>query len=411
MKSYRWIIVLILISATGIWIWRIKLQSNRDSDTWHKSTITKPLPNGGISTIRPAKVTKTSHSAAAYPLGEEASRLVNGVRVVVEIRAKVKLYGALSEILDRYQGDPRPLILDLSDLLEHESNFVRISMAEACLRSNLNVEKAKGTLRAILGASDRILYSEETVESNDKASSGDLRIKVANILSLYGIKDASDDIWSLYRNTGDKKLIEYLRRLNDPRMIEELKIDAVKNPGSIESMKLIGEFRFEEALPELRRRYTEGGAGSDLRFRALYPLWRLTGDEKYFDEFATSFLPTTIPVPYLAVGGERERQYLVEMLVTARSDTLYKAVMALHLRYHDDAPVKQLLIGYYQDIKSSNWANAVLARRLVGNIDDPELTKIARDYEKNYPTGNFERDAVYKKDWRFPEWEEALFMD
>ena len=166
----------------------------------------------------------------------------------------------------------------------------------------------------------------------------------------------------------------------------------------------------EEALPELRKRYEDKNLSDDLRFRTLYPLWRITGEEKYFDEFAASF-HSTVPVPYLAVGGERERDYLVNMLETEGADTLYKAAMALHLRYEYDEPLIEMLIGYFHDVRSSNWGDGVLARRLVGSINDPELTRAAEEYERKYRTGFHNRYAVYRKNWRYPEWEESLFMD
>ena len=135
------------------------------------------------------------------------------------------------------------------------------------------------------------------------------------------------------------------------------------------------------------------------------------GEDKYFDEFAASFLPSTIPVEYLAVGGEREHHYLIEMLNTTQSNSLIEAAMAIHLRFHDDEPIKKMLMGYYHDLSSSNWKDGILARRLVGSIDDNDLTNIAKNYEIKYPTGYFDREVTYKKNWRYPEWEEPLFMD
>ena len=48
---------------------------------------------------------------------------------------------------------------------------------------------------------------------------GDLRIMAANVIALYGIKEASDGVWNLYQKTKDKNLVRSLRRLNEPRII------------------------------------------------------------------------------------------------------------------------------------------------------------------------------------------------
>lgn len=287
-------------------------------------------------------------------------------------------------------------------------------MADIFLLTNLETDRAKQVLLEIIRSPASLISKEDKMEKEFIGAAeyrvGDLRIMAANVIALYGIKEASDGVWNLYQKTKDKNLVRSLRRLNEPRMINELKAEAVQHPVSIENMKLIGEYRYEEALPELQRRYADNTLNTDMRFRTLFPLWRITGEEKYFDEFAASF-PTNIPVPYLAIGGEREHQYLIEMLKTAKSDQLYEATFALHLRFYDDEPIKKMLVTYYQDIASSNWGDGILARRLVGSINDPELTRVAAEYERKYQTGFHDRYVEYRKNWRFPEWEEPLFMD
>lgn len=72
--------------------------------------------------------------------------------------------------------------------------------------------------------------------------------------------------------------------------------------------------------------------------------------------------------------------------------------LALHLRFHDDESILKMLVAYYQDLSKADWGDPVLARRLVGCIDDANLTKISKDYEDKYPTGFYNRDVIYKKD-------------
>ena len=368
----------------------------------------------------PASKHQTTAAAAITKLDEkdrrrlevEGGKLVRDARKALEAGDKQGFEEVIIEIIHRYKGDPNPLILQFTDVLAHADPHLRIRMAGYFLLTNLKAAEAVQVLRDIVRTDEPLMYGPEKNELlNEEFPPSDYRYRAADILALYRIEEARDDLWALYLKTRSKELFRPLRRLNDPRMIEELKEAALKELGSIENMKLIGEFRIKEALPELMKRYEDKNLNPDLRFRTLYPLWRITGEDKYFDEFADAFLPTKIPVPYLAVGGEKERDYLVGMLATTQSSSLYEAAMALHLRYKYDEPLKNILIDYFHDVRSSNWKDGVLARRLVGSIDDPELTRVAEEYELKYQTGFHDRYAVYRKNWRYPEWEEPLFMD
>jgi len=415
MKIYRWILVPIILAAAGTWIWLNSgqagdasihtLEANALNSSTRLTKLEQRPIDGIIENMRQTK----KHS-----LDQEALQFVEDVRNTIKNGDTLGFHSAMNAILHRYEGDPNPLILELIDLLYHENPQIRIYMADVLLLTNMETDEAMRTLLEIIRSAAALMSKEnkeeEKINGAEESRPEDLRMLAANVIAKYGIKEASDDVWNLYKNSNDKNLVRSLRRLNEPRMINELKAEAINHLVSIENMKLIGEYRYEEALPELIRRYADKDLSTDLRFRTLFPLWRITGEENYFDEFAASFLPSTIPVPYLAIGGEKERQYLIEMLKTAKSNTLQKAVMALHLRYHENDPIKQMLIGYYEDPSGSNWSDSVLARRLVGSINDENLTNIAKDYETKYPTGYFDRDVTYKKKWRYPEWEESLFI-
>jgi hypothetical protein len=413
MKKYRWLLVLAILAATGIWLWQTQKQARDVSIPAHQTKAATLSPRTAEIKNPSIKVTiERIRLSNKQRLSEEALRLIENVRATVKNSDMLRFHDTIDEILYRYKGDPNPLILELIDLLDHKNTFVRICMADVLLSINLETEKAKQTMIIIIRADAPIIGPEEkTGGLEDEFPPLDLRIMVANTIALYGIKEAADDVWNLYQKTKSKELVEPLRRLNDPRIIEELRADAVKNLGTIENMKLIGEYRFAEALPELKRRYEDKNSNADVHFRTLYPLWRITGDEKYFDEFAASFLPTNIPLPYLANGGEREHQYLIEMMKTATSDQLYGAAMALYLRFNDHETIKKTIIGYYRDVRGANWGDMVLARRLVGSINDAELTRVAEEYEAKYPTDNFNRDTIYRKNWSYAREAASLFMN
>jgi hypothetical protein len=411
MKIYRWILPFAVLLAAVFWI----LQESSSVET--KRTITKttkyhPLATGSVDEPKVAELIKKLEEKDRRRLEAEGEWLVKEARRALEAGDKLGFEGFIIDILHRYNGDPNSLLLEFSDVLHHEDPHLRIRMAGNFLLTNLKAAEAVQVLRDIVRSDEPLPYGPERSELlNEEFPASDFRFRAADMLALYRIEEVREDVWNLYQKTKDKGLVRPLRRLNEPNMINELKAEAVKRVGSIENMKLIGEYRYEEALPELKRRYDDKSLSADMRFRTLFPLWRITGEEKYFNEFAASFLPSTIPVPYLAIGGEREQQYLIEMLNTTQSNTLIEAVMALHLRFHDDEPIKKMLIGYYHDLSNSNWKDGILARRLVGSINDPELTRVANEYELKYQTGFHDRYAVYRKEWRYPEWEEPLFMD
>ena len=416
MKIYRWIIILVVLAMACVLIWQNREQAEKAS----------LLPRETKSSISSPRVTKLEQRpineiienmrlTKKRSLDQEATRLVQEVRNRTKDGDTMGFHIAMNAILHRYEGDPNPLILELIELLNHEDPQIRIYMADVLLLTNMETDLAKRTLQEIIRSPVAFMSKEDKEEQKiigaEESRPEDLRILAANFIAKYGIKEASDDVWSLYQNTKNHNLVRPLRRLNESRMINDLKTEAVKHLMSIENMKVIGEYRYEEALPELQRRYADKNLSADMRFRTLFPLWRITGEDKYFDEFAASFLPSTIPVEYLAIGGEREHQYLIEMLNTTQSNSLIEAAMAIHLRFHDDEPIKKMLMGYYHDLSSSNWKDGILARRLVGSINDPELARAANEYELKYQTGFHDRYAVYRKEWRYPEWEEPLFMD
>lgn len=410
-RTYLWSFSTAILLAVAVWILldrspRGAVLASRAVQK-HQPASTAPAR----TTNAVAVLTKRLEERDRRRLEAEGERLVKEARQALETEDLVKFRQILDEIIFRYNGDPNPLVQEFSDTLEHDDPQVRIWAAGLFLLTNLKADEAVQVLREIVRTDEPLMYGPEKVELlNEEFPGSDHRFRAADILARYRIEEARDDIWRLYEKTGSKELVRPLRRLNHPGMIEELKKEALGRPGSIENMKLIGEFRMEEALPELRKRYEDKNLSDDLRFRTLYPLWRITGEEKYFDEFAANF-HSTIPVPYLAVGGERERDYLVKMLETEGSNIIVKATMALHLRYEYNEPLIEMLIEYFHDVRSSNWKDGVLARRLVGSIDNPELNRVAEEYERKYKTGFHDRYAVYRKNWRYPEWEEPLFMD
>jgi hypothetical protein len=409
-RTYLWSFSAAVLLAVAVWI-LLDRSTVRVEQPDAPATKRQPSNNKPYQTLTAAALTVRLEEKDRQRLEAEGQQLVKEARQAVEAGDNEGFKKWFIEIIHRYKGDPNPLVLEFADLLDHEDPQLRMWTAGYFLLTNLKPDEAVQVLRNIVRSDKPFLYGPEKVELlNEEFPGSDYRFRAADSLARYRIEEARDDIWHLYEKTGSKELVRSLRRLNHPGMIVELKKEALKKPGSIENMKMIGEFRMEEALPELRKRYEDKNLSDDLRFRTLYPLWRITGEEKYFDEFAASF-HSTVPVPYLAVGGERERDYLVKMLETEGSDTLYKAAMALHLRYQYDKPLIEMLIGYFNDVRSSNWGDGVLARRLVGSIDDPELNRVAEEYERKYQTGFHDRYAVYRKNWRYPEWEESLFMD
>lgn len=411
MKSYRWIFPVAVLLAAAFWIVQDR-SSFGTEQTSTKPTKAHPLATKSVEKPKVTELITKLEEKDRRRLEVEGERLVREARKALEAGDKLGFEGFIIDILHRYNGDPNPLLLEFSNVLHHEDPHLRIRMAGNFLLTNLKAAEAVQVLRDIVRSDEPLPYGPERSELlNEDFPASDFRFRAADMLALYRIEEVREDVWNLYQKTKDKDLVRPLRRLNEPHMINELKAEAIKNLGSIENMKLIGEYRYEEALPDLQRRHVDQKLSADMRFRTLFPLWRITGEEKYFDEFAASFLPSTIPVQYLAIGGERENQYLIQMLSTTQSNTLIEAAMALHLRFHDDEPIKKMLMSYYHDLSSSNWKDGVLARRLVGSINDPELTRVAKEYELKYQTGFHDRYAVYRKEWRYPEWEESLFMD
>jgi hypothetical protein len=410
-KSYFWILIAVVTLALAGWqFWGCSL-AGADHPI-QKSAKRQPAAISPIQVGTAADLEIKLEEKEKSRLDVEGQKLVKDARKALEAGDKEGFEDWIIEIIHRYKGDPNPLLLEFADVLKHSDPHLRIRIAGYFLLANLKAKEAVNTLRELVRFDRPLSYGPEKNDFlNEDLPPSDFRFRAADMLAMYSIEAARNDVWNLYKQTRSKELVKPLRRLNDPNMIEELRENAVKNLGTIENMRLIGEYRFAEALPELKKRYEDKALNPDVRFRTLYPLWRLTGDEKYFDEFSASFLPANIPLPYLVIGGEREHNYLIEMMKTATSDQLYEAAIALYFRFKDHETIKKTIMDYYRDVRGSNWKDMALARRFVGSIADAELTRMAEEYEAKYPTGNYNRDAVYRREWSYAREAGSLFMD
>ena len=184
----------------------------------------------------------------------EGRRLVVAARAALEENRIQEFERLIVEILRSYEGDPNPLLMEFSDLLDHEDPYLRIRIAGYLLLTNLEVQDAVQTLQDIVSSDAALVYGqEESGLLNERYPASDFRFRAADTLALYRIEEARDSVWELYQKTGADELVKPLRRLNHPLMIERLKVQALKNPTSLESMKLIGEYRIKEALPEFKK--------------------------------------------------------------------------------------------------------------------------------------------------------------
>ena len=315
----------------------------------------------------------------------------------------MKIFGSrMVDLLDRFKGDPSQILHDLSPLLEHENESIVGVVASAFLRSRINTENATAALLRIL------VRTEPLIEAKTEDDPVDIRLAAATILSEYPSEEISDAVWKLYERTKDKGLFDELFRLKNPNLPGEI-IPLLTEHGAVFNyINIIAEYKIQDALEPLLKWYSNEyfmrkGDGPK-RGATLWGLWRLTGEQKYHDEFIATGGGRS--VEYLANEGTPEAKVRLLSLMQERtySNMHDMIAMALHLKYADPPELKEYLRNIYLTQNTSS-ISVTLLYRLTAAIDDPELHALAA---KAYPgaggPGMWRQYGVYRKGWAIPEW-------
>ncbi len=252
-RTTLWVLSAAAIVVAAVCILRdrspVEVERTSVRETKHRSVVNQPSPGFSVAAATTRMEEKDRRRVEA-----EGKRLVKEARNALEAKDTTKFRQGLNEIIHRYEGNPNPLILEFTDVLDQDDPQFTIWAAGIFLLTSLRSEEAVQTLREIVRSDEPLTYGPERVELLDEEfPPSDYRFRAADILALYRIEEARDDVWDLYEKTNSEELIRPLRRLNDPRMIDILKDEALEGPLTVEKMRLLGEYRIEEALPKLRQ--------------------------------------------------------------------------------------------------------------------------------------------------------------
>ena len=314
-----------------------------------------------------------------------------------------KAFGArMVDLMDRFKGDPRQILHGLTPFLEHENQSIVGVVASAFLRSRINTDKATAALLKIMARPGPL------IEPKTEEDYADIRLGVASILSEYPSEEISDAVWKLYERTKDKGLFDELLRLKNRNLPREI-IPQLKEHGKVfDCIGMISEYKIQEAREPLLKWYANEyfmrkGDGPK-RGGILWGLWRVTGDQKYHDEFIAAGGGNG--VEYFANEGtpEAKDRLLALLKKESFSNTADEIVMALHLKYGDPPELKEYLRNIYLSKKASD-VSFTLLYRLTAAIDDPELHALAaKAYSGAGGPGMWRQYGVYRKGWAIPEW-------
>ncbi len=348
------------------------------------------------------KIVKKIKRNDELKLEEEAAQIRDDLFKAASINDK-KTFGArMIDLMDRFTGDPRPILHDLTPFLQHENESIAGAVASAFLRSRTATDEATACLLKIMARLGPL------IEPKTEEDSYDIRLGVASILSQYPSQEISDAVWKLYERTKEKRLFDELLRLKNPKLPEEI-IPLLKEHGAVfDYIGIVNEYKIQEAIEPLLKAYANKyfmrkGDGPK-RGATLWGLWRLTGDQKYHDEYIAAGGGTS--VDYLANEGTVEaKDRLVALLkVKSYSNTVDEIVMALHLKYGDPPELKKYLRDIYLSKKASDVSYALLYR-LTSAINDSELDALAeKSYSDSEGPGTWRQYGVYRKGWAIPEW-------
>ena len=385
----------------GVW-----MASRNQPSGAHKDPGTNPLPKkrerstSPFDGIAPNDGVARSKKADQIRLDAEEAELRTALFQAAKDGDSVAFRSFLGDLMDRFKGDPRPIVGELVIFLGDRNTDIVIAAAASMLRAGIDTKEATAALMAILKV------PEPVPAVLDGESVSDIRVGIARLLSIYPDEGVSEAIWNLYQQTHDERLFEDLLRLRNPNLPGEI-IPRLGDHGKvIDYAPIIGGFKIQEALGPLLNWYQNGyfmkKGDPRNRGKVIWALWQVTGDERYFADLLA--FPGGPPVEYLASAPTPASQkYLTEMLQTAGSDRLEKVLMALHLKFSDPPEMKEFL----HDILSKPSSPPIsipLFYHLVGAVNDPDLSRLAADHDDKSSVKFWPQYGVYRKGWAFPEW-------
>ena len=313
-----------------------------------------------------------------------------------------KLFGKhLSDLIYEFKGDPRPLLRELIPLLNHEDDYIGMMLSSRLLEARIAIDQATACLLKIMARPGPL------IEPKTEEDYLDIRLGVASILSEYPSEEISDAVWKLYERTKDKRLFDELLRLKNPNLPAEI-IPLLNEHGKVfDYIGIISEYKIQEAREPLLKWYANEyfmrkGDGPK-RGATLWGLWRLTGDQKYHDEFIAAGGGRSV-AHFANEGTPEAKDYLVSMLPEARGDVAQRLVMALHLKYNNPPELKEYLRNIYAK-KGVPPIPVELLHNLTSTFDDPELNVLAeKSFSGSEGSGMWRQYGVYRKGWAIPEW-------
>jgi hypothetical protein len=334
-------------------------------------------------------------------LEKEASQIRDDLFKAASANDK-KTFGArMIDLMDRFTGDPRPILRDLTPFLKHKNDSIAGVVASAFLRSRIATDEAAACLLKIMARLGPL------IEPKTEEEPYDIRLGVASILSQYPSQEISDAVWKLYERTKDKRLFDELLRLKNPNLPAKI-IPLLKEHGAVlDLIGIISQYRIQEALEPLlqwyNNQYFMREGDGDKRIGILWGLWRLTGEKKYHSEFMG--IAGMSAIKYLANEGTAEAEkYLSSMLPEARGDSAQRIVMVLHLKYSDPPELKEYLRNIYLK-KGAPPIPVKMLHNITSTFDDPELNALAaKSFSPSEGPGLWRQYGVYRKGWALPDW-------
>jgi hypothetical protein len=334
-------------------------------------------------------------------LEKEAAQIRDDLFKAASVDDK-KAFGArMIDLMDRFTGDPRLILHELTPFLQHKNESIAGVVASAFLRSRIATNEATACLLQIMARPGPLI--EPKIEEDYL----DIRLGVASILSQYPSDEISDAVWKLYERTKEKRLFGELLRLKNPNLPTEI-IPILKEHGAVlDLIGIISQYRIQEALEPLfqwyNNKYFMREGDGDKRIGVLWGLWRLTGEEKYRSEFMG--IAGMSSIKYLANEGTAEAEkYLSSMLPEARGDSAQRLVMVLHLKYGNPPELKEFIRNVYLK-RGAPPIPAEMLHNITSTFDDPELNVLAeKSFSPSEGPGLWRRYGVYRKGWALPEW-------
>ena len=322
------------------------------------------LPPALAPEPEPNENSSSDHSGG----NELAVRLANDLTSSLDSGDIEAIGEILYEVLYKFPGDPSVLLVKLN-IAGIRSPSVQYLLARSFLRSGCRREEAVAMLRLITTHPERLPHS----------GSNDLRLDAANLLLDHEIVAASDEIWRLYRETFENKLLIGLAWMGDPRP-RDVVAEKMRTPNeAYHNAELLGLLKIAEAAAPidkiLKFREDHNAHPDPAHIQAKWAMYQITGEKEHFDYLLKNYRQSPALALIARTSHPEVNQLLNKILLEDQTHIASAAFVGLYTRDPESKEVRDVVLRFFEDNRRNPGIGIDLILRVAAHLNDPVITE------------------------------------